>query len=70
MSKQSEAKAKQMYVPKATPQVCMNCASFQFEKITKTEYGSTWTEERGLNCAIGGFAVKKMGTCNEWSGKP
>jgi hypothetical protein len=69
MSKESEAKKKQGYVPKATPQVCMNCASYRSEIKTETEYGSTWEKEVNKHCAIGGFEVMKMGTCNEFSGR-
>ena len=71
MSKQAEAKAKQGYVPKAIPQTCVNCASFRSEKIEQqTKYGHAWIKETNQRCSIGGFAVKKMGTCSEWSGKP
>lgn len=70
MSKQSEAKAKQGYVPKAIPQTCVNCGHFKsdFEEIKSTF--STWTKETNIHCGLGGFAVKKMGTCNEFIGKP
>lgn len=70
MSKQSEAKAKQGYVPKAIPQTCMHCAHFASEmKACAGYFGGAYTEERNLHCSLGGFAVKKMGTCNEWCGK-
>jgi hypothetical protein len=64
MSKQSEAKIKQGYVPKAIPQTCANCASLEILPQT-SDFSAA-----GLRCKIGGFAVKKMGTCNEFSGKP
>ena len=72
MSKQSEAKIKQGYVPKAIPQTCVNCASFRLDVATlPTGCGNgTYRKETNLRCCIGGFAVKKMGTCNEFSGKP
>ena len=28
-----------------------------------------WWEDKNQRCGIGGFAVKKMGTCNEFTGK-
>ena len=61
MSKQSEAKKSQGYVPKATPQVCMNCARFAMDK---TDNGHGYIEDKNMRCIIGKFAVKKMGTCN------
>ena len=67
MSKQSEAKERQGYVPKALPRTCCNCAHFKMDTETKTtQWGQSWTVDTNLRCAIGGFAVKKMGTCNEW----
>jgi hypothetical protein len=63
MSRQSEAKAKQGYVPK--PQTCSNCLHFHSEIVDRKYLG----EEKNLRCGIGGFAVKKMATCNEWAAK-
>ena len=67
MSKQSEAKDRQMYVPKITPMVCSNCRHFD-STVTQepSQYGGgTWTKETGMRCALGGFKVMKMGSCNE-----
>jgi hypothetical protein len=71
MSKQSEAKARQGYVSKAVLQVCRNCASFKFDSGFHNEdlHGKRFPKEFNLRCEIGGFAVKKMGTCDEFSGK-
>lgn len=68
MSKQAEAKEKQGYVAKAVPQTCGNCMHFQSEMIEMRSQwmGTVWKEEKCLRCGIGRFAVKKMGTCNEW----
>lgn len=65
MSKQSEAKAKQCYVPKITPMVCSNCKQYE-STITERKgvFGSVYHDESEKRCGIGGFAVKKMGTCN------
>lgn len=79
MSKQSEAKERQLYVPKAIPQTCANCRHMSFDldypawmiKEARNEiYGDEHKIETGHRCKIGDFAVKKMGTCNEWTGKP
>jgi hypothetical protein len=85
MSKQSEAKEKQGYVPKAVPQVCMNCAKLSCEMVMPAwmrsdnqydiEHGREprWSDEHkgmaNLRCRIGGFTVKKMGACNEFEMK-
>lgn len=67
MSKQTEAKEKQGYVAKAIPQTCGNCQNFQSDKTEREGYlGGTFIDEKNLRCGIGQFAVKKMGTCNEW----
>ena len=65
MSKQSDAKAAQCYVAKITPMVCSNCKHYE-SKITEHEgvYGGIYHDESEKRCGIGGFAVKKMGTCS------
>ena len=75
MSKQSKAKVDQDYVPKAIPQacgVCRNCAPVMGEVL---RYKDPWRSSEGTHkvseqvsqkCGIGGFAVKKMGTCSMW----
>lgn len=69
MSKQSDAKQKQGYVSKAVPQTCMTCANFKSDiSVIPTTYG-TYSKESNVRCGTGGFAVKKMGTCEEWKGK-
>ena len=67
MSKQSEAKEKQGYTPKATPRTCATCGHFQMDTVERESFGQKWTEDKNLRCGIGGFAVKKMATCNMWS---
>jgi hypothetical protein len=72
VSKQSEAKQQQGYVPKAVPQTCGNCAHFLSDFIRQPPaFGSPngWEEEKNLRCGIGGFAVKKMGACMVWQAK-
>ena len=66
MSKQSEAKKEQNY--REAPDSCANCVNYESQLVEKT-YGAwngkqTWTEEKGKRCSIGGFAVKKMATCD------
>lgn len=80
MSKQSEAKEKQGYNPKPVPHVCGTCGNFESDmdwpKWVKDEpekYKDFMTEsskkETNTRCLLGGFAVKKMGTCREWKVK-
>ena len=65
MSKQSEAKERQMYVPKLMPMVCGNCKHYKSTITTATGFGRTFKFESDRRCGIGNFAVKKMGSCNE-----
>lgn len=76
MSKVSEAKKAQEYTPKHQPGVCGRCKYMTFEvqlpdwmeeknkanpgRYTVAEYGI----EKNRRCAVGGFTVKKMGSCN------
>lgn len=66
MSKQSEAKERQMYSPNITPMVCSNCQHYK-SKMTavKGVFGGTYTEESDKRCGLGGFLVRKMGGCKE-----
>lgn len=68
MSKQSEAKAAQGYIAKPVPKTCMNCQHYKVEVTqTKSAYSSyIYNKESNLRCRLGGFAVKKMATCNEF----
>lgn len=71
MSKQEKAKLKQLYVDKCIPNTCSNCASYssKIEEVERTFGLGTWVKESMMRCTIGGFKVKRMGTCAEWSGK-
>lgn len=66
MSKQSEAKERQGYVAKVIPVVCSNCKHYH-SVVTKREgmFGGVYNDESEKRCGLGGFAVKKMGCCNE-----
>jgi hypothetical protein len=73
MSKQSEAKAKQGYIS-VLERACSNCAHFKRDRILPKMYvaGGRFDKEENkvdanLRCGLGGFAVKKMGTCNEFT---
>lgn len=70
MSRQSEAKEKQGYVAKSIPRTCPNCKHYQFDHVQigpiSTLYPDGWWEDKNLRCDKGGFAVKKMGSCNEF----
>lgn len=67
MSKQSEAKERQAYIPKLVPTVCSNCK--HFESVLTQEPGAyggaIWVKETGVRCGLGGFKVMKMGSCKE-----
>jgi len=68
MSKQSDAKKTQEYDPKPRPQICRECKNFQFEKVLTSElYGQKYYRDKNLKCSIGGFAVKKISTCNQFA---
>ena len=70
MSKQSEAKQAQGYEQKPVIPVCMNCKHYQskMHECPGIWYGPYVTEKE-LRCGIGGFAVKKMGTCKLYERK-
>ncbi len=67
MSKQSEAKERQGYIQKPVPRTCANCKHYSSDMSSylgwdKQEY----FREENIRCSIGGFAIKKMATCNEF----
>ena len=68
MSIQSEHKKLQGYIEKPVLQICQNCANFTSKQI-RIEWHPTATKEGELRCRIGGFSIKKMGTCNEFIGR-
>ena len=61
MSKQQTAKEKQGYNPKPVFPMCSNCKHYSMQPET-TNWG--YTRETNIRCGIGGFAIKKQGTCN------
>lgn len=63
MSKQQQAKDEQGYNPKPIHPMCSNCTSFKSEFV-KAIYHD-YSEEKNIRCELGGFAVKKQGTCNK-----
>lgn len=67
MSKQSEAKKAQKYNPKPQQPECQNCFYYNSEiKERVSAYGgNTYKDEKKLRCGLGGFAIKKKGTCNK-----
>jgi len=67
MSKQQEAKIRQNYVPKAIPQVCSTCTNYTCDSTTHQHAFGSYTKTSNQRCKIGGFAVKKTGTCDEWA---
>ena len=64
MSKQSEAKKNQGYNPKLIPPMCMNCDHYESDMLPVSGFSVlSYLNEKNIRCGIGGFAVKKMGTC-------
>lgn len=73
MSKQSKAKEFQVYVEKVIPMTfsnCANCEPVMGERIVYVDplHSAMGTHmavvQTGQKCAIGGFSVKKMASCN------
>jgi hypothetical protein len=62
MSKQSEAKERQGYT--RTLNTCSNCENFTCDKV-RSEWNPSYSIERNLRCALGGFKVHKTATCKE-----
>lgn len=63
-SKKASAKEFQGYQDHTVPSVCGNCAHRNFKiKRRETLYKIHETETCN-QCGIGGFAVKKTGSCN------
>lgn len=71
MTKIQKAKQQEMgYVAKLIPNTCSNCSTFACEVIVqKGVFGHTHTHTTNHRCLKGGFPVKKMGSCNEWTEK-
>lgn len=65
MSKQSEAKQAQGYKPTHIVPICMACKHCNAELVSDN-YDNI---KKKYYCAIGGFAVKKMGTCKLYERK-
>jgi hypothetical protein len=74
----NEKKAACGYTQKVIPSVCGNCAHFASDRVlpdwmkhANSRRHVHYTIERdgvekALRCARHGFAVKKMGACNDW----
>lgn len=60
MSKKANLKTEQGYEPKPIFAMCSNCKNFKSDHETTT-YG--YVAEKNIRCGIGGFAIKKQGTC-------
>ena len=69
MSKQSDAKLRQGYVQSPIPTTCPNCNNYRSKKKERSGIFSTWIEESDKRCGLGGFAVKKMATCEKFQPK-
>jgi hypothetical protein len=63
MSKQSESKILMGYSPH--PRNCANCTHYSSILVPNSGY-SAFLKEKEKKCSIGGFAVKKTATCDQW----
>jgi hypothetical protein len=63
MSKQSEAKFEQGYQAKPIFPMCSNCINYRSNQEIVGNFG--YVKETNIHCELGGFAVKKQGTCNK-----
>ncbi len=55
-------KEQQGYEPKPTFPMCSNCQHFRSDKVMNQW---KYEEEKNIRCRLGGFAIKKQGTCNK-----
>ena len=69
ISKQQKAKNEQGYIAKPIPKSCSRCEHFLMDTEKVKSYFVDFTKESNLRCAIGGFAVKKTATCDEFKRK-
>lgn len=85
MSAQSIAKAAQGYKDKPLVRTCATCAHFLSDmklpewmvdrnairaaQGARPFYDDSYAIEKNKRCGIGGFAVKKMGTCKQFKAK-
>jgi hypothetical protein len=84
-SKQALAKEAQGYDPTPAARTCSNCAHKASEMALadwmvrdnakraaaglRIAFGEVNKVERSLRCGVGGFAIKKMGTCTQFQPK-
>ena len=75
MSKKYEsAIATQQYTPKSIPPVCGNCSNMKFDmelpkwmQLDPDDWDDSCKRATNLRCGIGGFRVKKQGSCAEYA---
>lgn len=59
---QTIARVNQKYDPSPLQKTCVNCIHYSSEYV-QDRWGNM--EEKKLRCKLGGFAIKKKGTCCE-----
>ena len=69
MSKQSVAKETQGYVAEFIPPTCQHCVHFKLD-IVFIPACKPYNKEKNLRCTLGGFAVKKRGSCLLFAATP
>lgn len=62
-NKKLKPKIKQEYEAKPVFPKCANCKHYKSEEKIEEGYYANWTKEVNMRCGLGGFAVKKYGTC-------
>jgi len=67
MSKQQDAKTNQGYQAKPIFPMCSNCKHYNSDMVNVNRFYGDFKEEKNIRCGLGGFAVKKQGTCNSHS---
>jgi hypothetical protein len=66
MSKQSDAKIRQGYQATPVKKICSTCKHYESDMKIAVFLGYPYTEEKEKRCGLGGFAVNKTATCNEY----
>ena len=65
MSKQSEAKLKQGYTPKATPKTCVNCKHFTMDSETQSnQWGQAWKVAAGADSLAESIPAARVAEAN------
>lgn len=64
MSKVNDIKKQMGYQPKPVFEICSKCKHIRIDKVA-APWNKNVILEKNVRCVLGGFAVKKQGTCDE-----